>query len=127
MVAVLISQPVPTMTSPQNSQALAQAADCVLAVEQAMRDGGLWHTDVPTPAAMASRTPFCADTLAFTEWLQFIFVPRMRELIETGGPLPSASGIAVMAEAKLTGNSSAENRVIEVLAAFDRLVEREAG
>lgn len=119
------------MTSPQNSHenslALSQAADCVLAVEQAMRDGRLWHSDVPAPAAMASRTPFCADTLAFTEWLQFIFIPRMRELIEAGGPLPSTSGIAVMAEARLTGDSAAENRVIEVLAAFDRLVEREAG
>lgn len=91
-----------------------------------MREGQLWHTEAPTPAAMASRTPFCADTLAFTEWLQFIFVPRMRELIENDGPLPAASGIGVMAEAKLTGDSAAERRVIEVLAAFDRLVEREA-
>ena len=114
------------MISSTNSHALSQAADCVLAMEQAMREGDLWHTDVPSPAAMASRTPFCADTLAFTEWLQFIFAPRMRELIEAGGPLPASSGIAVMAEAKLTGGSPAERRVIEILAAFDRLVEREA-
>ncbi|AWN14617.1 hypothetical protein SALB1_0410 [Salinisphaera sp. LB1] len=95
-----------------------------------MRDGRLWHDEVPAPApaAMASRTPFCADTLTFTQWLQFIFVPRMRDLIEAGGPLPAASGIAVMAEAKLTGASpaDAERHVIEVLAAFDRLVAREA-
>ncbi|MGN8158959.1 YqcC family protein [Salinisphaera sp. RV14] len=114
------------MTSPTETHALSAAADCVLALEQAMRDGQLWHDEVPAPAAMASRTPFCADTLAFTQWLQFIFVPRMRELIEAGGPLPAASGIAVMAEAKLTGASPAERRVIKVLAAFDRLVAREA-
>lgn len=113
------------MTPNSDSNALSQAADCVLALEQAMRGGGLWHAETPSPAAMASRTPFCADTLEFTQWLQFIFVPRMRDLIEAGGPLPNASGIAVMAEAKLVQGSAAEQRVIEVLAAFDRLVERQ--
>ena len=102
--------------------ALYQAADHVLAVEQNLRAADLWQTDVPSPAAMASRTPFCADTLTFAQWLQFIFVPRMRRLIEAGGPLPGASAIAVMAEAKLDKEAPYQSRVIAALADFDALI-----
>ncbi|RJS94335.1 YqcC family protein [Salinisphaera sp. Q1T1-3] len=109
-----------------DSAPLHRAADCVLAVETAMREAGLWHDHVPTPAAMASRTPFCADTLDFSQWLQFVFIPRMRSLIEAGGPLPEASSIAVMAEARLDTANVHAGRVVTELAAFDRLISERA-
>ena len=106
---------------PENNT-LHRAADHVLAVEQNLRAADLWQADVPAPAAMASRTPFCADTLTFAQWLQFVFVPRMRALIEAGGPLPEASAIAVMAEVKLDQEAPAQGRVIAALADFDALI-----
>ena len=105
-----------------DSQTLHRAADCVLTVEQSLRTADLWQAEVPSPAAMASRTPFCADTLTFAQWLQFIFVPRMRELIEAGGPLPGASAIAVMAEVKLDTEQTDQARVVAALADFDALI-----
>lgn len=107
------------MTRPDT---LHRAADKVLEVEQNLRAADLWDSEVPSPAAMASRTPFCADTLGFAQWLQFIFVPRMHALIEAGGPLPQASAIAVMAEVKLDGEQPAQARVIAALADFDALI-----
>lgn len=101
------------------------AADAVLAIEQAMREGGYWHTEVPSPAAMASRTPFCADTLSFTQWLQFIFIPKMRDLLESGAALPAHSGIAVMAEQKLDANPAREILLTQ-LRAFDTLIEHDS-
>lgn len=101
---------------------LHHAADLMLTIERAMRDGGLWHDQTPTPAAMASRTPFCADTLAFTEWLQFIFIPKMRALIESGGPLPQQSAIAVMAHQKLE-HRRGRAELLAQLEAFDAMIQ----
>lgn len=47
---------------------------------------------------MASEAPFACDTMALEQWLQFIFLPRMTELVSTGAPLPSAIAVAPMAE-----------------------------
>jgi len=102
-----------------------RAADLVLHIEQAMRTAGFWHEEPPAPADMASRTPFCADTLAFTEWLQFVFLARMRQLIQSGGALPAQSGIAVMAQAKLASDARS-GPLIERIQAFDDFIEQQA-
>lgn len=101
---------------------LHRAADLMLAIERAMRVGGFWHDQAPTPAAMASRTPFCADTLAFTEWLQFLFIPQMHTLIEQNQPLPQQSAIAVMAEQKLDQRAGRAELVTQ-LKAFDAMIQ----
>ncbi len=101
--------------------ALHEAADLVLQIELAMRRARLWHREAPTPAAMTSRTPFCADTLVFTEWLQFIFLPRMRVLLENDQALPQASGIAPMAEEALP-TVEGRDAVLALIKAFDALI-----
>ncbi|GAB3681033.1 YqcC family protein [Salinisphaera aquimarina] len=102
-------------------QRLHEAADIVLGIEQAMRDADFWHDHVPTPAAMASRTPFCADTLAFSEWLQFVFLPRIRALIEDNGALPTASAIAPLAEEALEERLG-KSELVAHLQRFDALI-----
>lgn len=94
-------------------------ADVVLAIEAEMRRAALWRDRPPAPAAMASRTPFCADTLAFPEWLQFVFLPRMHRAIEGEEAPPEASAIAPMGEESLAGNE----RLLRLLRAFDALIE----
>ncbi|MES1926396.1 YqcC family protein [Salinisphaera sp. T31B1] len=111
------------MTRPQDSAPpVHRIADSVLAIEQAMREAGYWHDEVPAPAAMASRTPFCADTLSFTQWLQFVFLPRMRALIEADARLPAASAIAPLAEESLDERFG-KDRLVECLQRFDRLID----
>ena len=100
---------------------LYELADLVLAIEQAMRAADYWHAEAPSPAAMASRTPFCADTLAFSEWLQFIFIPRMRALIEDNAPMPRASAIAPLAEEALA-EQPGKQTVVDRLRDFDRTI-----
>lgn len=101
---------------------LHRAAELTLTIERAMRVGGFWHDQAPTPAAMASRTPFCADTLTFTEWLQFLFIPKMHALIERGDALPQQSAIAVMAVQKVE-NKPGRADLIAQLEAFDALIQ----
>lgn len=57
-----------------------------------------WRDAPPPAAALASREPFCVDTLSLPEWLQFIFLPRLHQLLDHAQPLPNQCGIAPMAE-----------------------------
>lgn len=68
------------------------------AVEAELRNLQQWRDTAPSAEALASTAPFCVDTLSFPEWLQFVFLPRMRWLLEHALPLPGQCGIAPMAE-----------------------------
>ena len=46
---------------------------------------GCWQAMPPTPEAMSSEVPFCMDTMAFSQWLQWLFIPRVRAIVDQGG------------------------------------------
>lgn len=73
-------------------------AELLLDLEAVMRNLGLWSERRPDDAALASRMPFCVDTLPFNQWLQFVFIERMHLLIQTEQALPAESNIEPMAE-----------------------------
>jgi uncharacterized protein YqcC (DUF446 family) len=58
----------------------------------------LWQSSPPSAQALASTQPFCIDTLHFTEWLQWLLIPRLQEMIRQELPLPQSSQIQPMAE-----------------------------
>ncbi|MBP8884847.1 MAG: YqcC family protein, partial [Pseudomonas sp.] len=60
----------------------------------------------------------------FEQWLQWIFLPRMKVLLETGVALPSVSGIQAMAEMVYQQQPSVARRLVELLGEFDRLLTR---
>lgn len=78
----------------QSHQVLALLID----IEAELRSIGQWQKQAPPPEALRSEQPFAVDTLSFSQWLQFIFVPRMRSLIEHQQSLPGACNISPMAE-----------------------------
>ena len=67
-------------------------------IEQEMRTLRQWEGGVPETDALSSELPFCYDTLMFNQWLQWIFLPRIRAVVEGEAPLPEKSDIAPMAE-----------------------------
>ncbi len=73
-------------------------AEQLLLIERELRLLGWWSEQMPAAERLASVEPFCVDTLALEEWLQWIFLPRMKALIESGGTLPGACAIRAMAE-----------------------------
>ncbi|WP_339616520.1 YqcC family protein [uncultured Gilvimarinus sp.] len=73
-------------------------ADILIDLEVALRELNLWHSESPSAEALASTAPFAVDTLTFTQWLQFMFLPQMQELVKHRGPLPANCAIAPMAE-----------------------------
>ncbi|MBB6520763.1 YqcC family protein [Pseudoteredinibacter isoporae] len=78
-----------------------QAADMaalLLDLEAALRQLDLWQVEPPSDEALASTQPFCIDTLDFSQWLQFMFIARIRFMLDQQAPLPAVSGITAMAE-----------------------------
>ena len=61
----------------------------------------LWQAMPPSPEDLASELPFCVDTLPVHQWLQWIYIPRIRALIDAGAPLPSGREIHPYAEEAL--------------------------
>lgn len=96
--------------------------DHLLLIEHELHVLGWWSVEPPSAEALSSQQPFCVDTLAFEEWLQWIFLPRMKHIIEQGQPLPAMSGILQMGEMVFVGRSEQAGGLLQLLGAFDRLI-----
>lgn len=101
-----------------------QVADQLLLIERELRQLGWWQCEAPSAEALASQTPFCVDTLAFEQWLQWILLPRMKMLLESDSPLPAVSGIKAMAEMAYREQPVKVRGLLDVLGEFDRVVTR---
>ena len=57
----------------------------------------LWSAVAPDPKALKSTTPFMYDTLKLHEWLQWVYIPRLRALMDAKGTLPHQSHVYPLA------------------------------
>lgn len=67
-------------------------------LELVLKSASLWSEQSPAEQAFESNLPFCCDTMYFQEWLQYVFLPRMRGIIAQQLPLPSKMALLPMAE-----------------------------
>lgn len=100
---------------------LSQLADLILEIERQLRLLDLWSDEVPSEARLSSQEPFAIDTLSFNEWLQFLFIPRMKVILEQAGGLPVQSNISPMAEEYFKSNDKAAN-LIKAIQEFDQVI-----
>lgn len=98
-----------------------EVADQLLLIERELRGLGWWSDSPPSAEALSSVEPFSVDTLDFHQWLQWIFLPRMKQILEHDLPLPKASGILEMAETVYAGRQDTQ-ALQASLARFDRLI-----
>lgn len=105
------------------SDAYSEVADVLLALEAELRNLELWQDTPPSQEKLMSQQPFAVDTLTFDEWLQFLFLPRMKRILEVGGPLPQVSGIQSMAEEVYRQVPAQMRTVIELLGKFDAIIQ----
>lgn len=102
-----------------NHKILAQA---LFDLERELRELDLWESHSPPASALASSQPFAVDTLAFYQWLQFLFIPRLMRLVEHRAALPKACCVAPMAEEYFRPRAESGAEVIAVLERIDRLI-----
>lgn len=110
--------------SVQRREAVVQALN---ALEQRLRELGVTASDRPTPEALASTMPFCYDTMDIEAWLQFIFLGRMRELLEQGDPLPETCAITPYLEMLRASGRSVDAEICKCVGELDRLITGENG
>ena len=67
-------------------------------LEAELRRMRLWEPAPPREELLASPQPFCIDTLALSQWLQWMLIPRMRKIFAGDGELPTRSAIHPYAE-----------------------------
>lgn len=97
-------------------------ADVLLEVEAALRTGGKWEAHEPPREALSSSIPFCVDTLRFEQWLQWVFLPRMKHILEQRRPLPRKSGILPYAQEYLDKTNPTTGGLLRQIRRFDELI-----
>ena len=105
----------------------ARIRELLQSIEAEMRALDLWSSTPPPAEAFASSQPFCHDRMAFEQWLQWVFVPRMHALLDGGGPLPERCGIAPLAELTFGERENEPTRhLVALIARLDALIEGSA-
>lgn len=91
-------------------------------IEQELKQLDLWRQQPPSAAALASTAPFCCDSMAFEQWLQFVFLPRMHALLDGALPLPTQIALCPMAEEVFGTSDTNFWPLINLIADLDELL-----
>ena len=102
-----------------------EIAEVLIDIEAQLRQLGLWDKIPPSSQALASTEPFCVDTLSLPQWLQFVFIPTIYQMLEAGDPLPERCGIAPMAEEFFRGSGLAIDSLVRSLESVDELLSQQ--
>lgn len=102
---------------PADPKKVAEMADTI---EREMRSIGAWQAAPLSPEQYEFKEAFAMDTMAYVQWLQFVFLPRVRSLVESGGPFPSRSQVGVHAVREFDGQPEASG-LSSLLCRFDDL------
>ncbi|HKP49588.1 MAG TPA: YqcC family protein [Gemmatimonadales bacterium] len=98
-------------------QTVAHAID---RVETELKRIGWWREDPLPPEMYQFTQAFAMDTMPFACWLQFILIPRVRDIIGTGGEFPASSMVAAQAVREFDGVDEAHG-LVSALSDFDAL------
>jgi len=90
-------------------------------IEAEMRRIGFWQSEPLRPEQLEFTQAFAMDTMTFAQWLQFIFLPRVREAAASN-QFPSGSSVGAQAVREFDGSPEAGD-LITLLAEFDALFE----
>lgn len=101
-------------------------ADVLLEVEASLRTHGKWDEQKPETNDLSSTIPFCMDTLKLEQWLQWIFLPKMKDTLEQTKSLPVHSAIFEYAAECLHKNDPSTNSLLKQLKTFDDLISIQA-
>ena len=103
-----------------------EIAEVLIDIEAQLRQLGMWDKIPPSSQALASSEPFCVDTLTLPQWLQFVFIPTLYQMLEAGDSLPDRCGIAPMAQEFFRGSGLAIGDLVLSLERIDELLSVEA-
>jgi uncharacterized protein YqcC (DUF446 family) len=100
----------------------AGASEYADQIEQELRKMNVWQPEPPPESAFQSTRPFFGDTMSFYQWLQFVLLPRIRNIVAQRGTFPGKSQVGSYAIRELDGENEAAE-LIDLLIRFDRFIE----
>jgi len=103
-----------------------EAAKRIDAIEAEMRRIGAWPVQRPPEEAFQSRAAFFMDRMDFSSWLAFVFIPRVRGIIEAQGDFPTSSMVGAQAVREFDGWDEGGG-VTSLLSEFDSFIQAAAG
>ena len=99
-----------------------QLTELLHTLESEMRAQGRWEEQPPSAEALASTEPFAVDTLDFDQWLQWMFLPRLNEMLAMQLPLPTNCAVCPMAEEVYGIEDIGGERLRTIIAQIDELL-----
>jgi uncharacterized protein YqcC (DUF446 family) len=99
-----------------------QAAQYADRLEAELRNLGRWQDDPPPASAFECQRPFFGDTMAFTQWLQFVLLARIRQVVAEKGAFPRHSQVGAYAVREFDTDYDAQS-LVPILSQFDEFIE----
>lgn len=99
-----------------------QTTELLNALQAELQRLEYWQEIPPSAAALKSTAPFCCDTMPLHQWLQFIFLPKMRHMILLKLPLPKKIAIAPFAQVAYADEQQKAATLVAMLAEIDWLL-----
>jgi uncharacterized protein YqcC (DUF446 family) len=97
------------------------AADHMNKLETELRSANLWPGEKP-PGEIEVKGAFGGQNMAFEQWLAWILIPRVRQIIAERGAFPKNSSVAAYAVREMDTTPNADC-VLRELSAFDRFID----
>ncbi len=88
--------------------------------EYTLKQSGLWEANRPSTEALLSSQPFAVDSLHPEQWLQWIFIPKMQQIVSLQHALPVKLAISPYFEQMCQGKPEWV-KVIKVLKEIDEV------
>ena len=101
---------------------MKQLEDTLHEIEKELRTLNLWETEQPPLQNLQSPMPFCYDTLRLPQWLQWVFLPRCHQMIQTREGIPEKSDIHSIAEYYFSEAGINAKHLLINIRRFDELI-----
>lgn len=91
-------------------------------IEAELKRLDLWEDEPPAAEAFQSPNPFCFEAMTMPQWLQWMFMPRMRQTLALNAPLAAACEVAPALEIYLDDTGTTGGALLDLLTEFDALM-----
>ncbi|TLU67547.1 YqcC family protein [Thalassotalea litorea] len=99
-----------------------QLANLLSRLQNELQALSLWQQNALNPELLLSTQPFCVDTLTFEQWLQFVFIPKISQMLAENQPLPNQISLCPMAEESFKRYGDDISVLINLIADIDELL-----
>lgn len=108
-----------TVENPMTTDSRQQLSRLLNDIQDELERLNLWEGHPPAPKAFESSTPFCADRMDFSQWLQWVFIARFRAILAEQHPLPMECQVTPMAEEAFKELPQNTETLTALIAEFD--------